>query len=413
MPAAELGSAWEALAEELRLTGEPKAALQALTTARRLVGGDPIAEARLLYRHADITERHERLTASVRSLRSGLRALEGLDDREADVWRARLIADLGGVRMRQGRVAEAIRLSREAIASAESIGELRALARACYLLDWALFESGQREQATYSKRALEIYAGLGDPEREARATMNLGTFAYGEGRWDDAVELYRRAAELSRRAGNLDVAATGDCNIGEILSDQGRLEEAAASLARARRVWRSVGQLQGVAFVTLLLGRLAVREGRYADGLALLELAVAELSRMSLAIYVGLAKACVAEAEAFGGDPQRAIAIADELLAAGDRNVALIRRVRAIALAQLGRTSDAVEALEASVAAAAEAGSDYDLAAGLDLLVALGARPSGATERDEIITRLRIERLPAPALGQPVGREPHAASLAG
>lgn len=128
--AAELALAWESLGEELRLTGEPKTALEALGMARRLLAGDPVGQARLFHRHADIAERHDRLPAAVRWLRRGLRALEGVDGDEAEVWRARLIADLGGVRMRGGRVAEAISLSREAIARAEAIGELRALARA-------------------------------------------------------------------------------------------------------------------------------------------------------------------------------------------------------------------------------------------------------------------------------------------
>lgn len=317
------------------------------------------------------------------------------------MWRVRMIADLGGVRMRQNRVAEAIRLSREAIARAEAIGELRALARACYLLDWALFESGQREQAVHSQRALEIYARLGDPEREARATINLGTFAYVEGRWDDAVELYQRGAELSLRAGNRDVAAAGECNIGEILSDQGRLEEAVAYLERARRIWSSVSQLQGVAFVTVLLGRLAARQGRHRDAVELLEHAIAELARMSLGIYLGLARACRAEAEAFAGDPAHALMLADELAGSAGGVGALTRRVRAIALARLGRVAEAAEELELSARAAIEAESDYDLLAALDLLDALGIPTSvaRASQRDEIRKRLHVKRLPSPPLG--------------
>ena len=392
----ELAAAWEALGQELRLTGEPKAALHALTMARRLSTQDPVAQARLFHRHADIAERHERLTTAVRWLNRGLRVLDGTESRDADVWRSRLIGDLGGVRMRQGRVAEAIRLSEQAIAIAEDIGELRALARACYLLDWALVESGRQDEATHSQRALEIYAQLGDPEREARVVNNLGTFAYGDGRWDEAVALYRRGSELSLRAGNLDVAATGDCNIGEILSDQGRLVQAAAHLERAQRVWRSVGHVQGAAFATLLLGRLAIRDGRWGEGLVLLHAATAELDRMHLHYYVGLARACTAEGEAMGGDPRAAISITDELLAGGDRNVALIRRVRGLALVRIDGVEPAIEQLELSASAAADTGNDYELAAALDALDALGARPGGVADRDRIMARLKIVQLPRP-----------------
>ena len=58
---------------------------------------------------------------------------------------------------------------------------------------------------------------------------NLGMFAYFDGRWDDAIALYRRARAMRRaRRSPADVAFT-DCNIGEILSDQGRLEEAGST----------------------------------------------------------------------------------------------------------------------------------------------------------------------------------------
>ena len=44
-----------------RTIGEPAAAAQALTEARRLVRDDPIAQARLCHRHAEVAERSEAL----------------------------------------------------------------------------------------------------------------------------------------------------------------------------------------------------------------------------------------------------------------------------------------------------------------------------------------------------------------
>ena len=71
---------------------------------------------------------------------------------------------------------------------------------ACYVLDRALIESGRADEASYSWRALEIYEQLGDPEHEAIALNNLGAFAYWNGRWDDAVALYRRAGAWGERS---------------------------------------------------------------------------------------------------------------------------------------------------------------------------------------------------------------------
>ena len=93
---------------------------------------------------------------------------------------------------------QAISTCREAISEAEPVGELSALAHACYALDYALVESGRPDEATNSWRALEIYEQLGDPEHEFLVLNNLGGIAYWDDRWDDAVELYRRAAACAQ-----------------------------------------------------------------------------------------------------------------------------------------------------------------------------------------------------------------------
>jgi hypothetical protein len=168
--------------------------------------------------------------------------------------------------------------------------------------------------------------------------------------------------------------------------------------------------MQGVAFVTMLLGRLAVREERYAEGRSLLETASLELARLSMDYYVAVARAYQAEAEAFAGDARDAIELADRMLTTTDRNLALVRRVRAIALIRLDRTPEAIDELDASLIAADGHGTDYDVAAALDLLDALGALPDAAARRDAILGRLRVQRLQRPpAVGSAGGRELSAA----
>ncbi len=330
-----LARAWEQWGESLRRVGEPDAAARAFSQARRLLADDPVAQARLCHRHAQVAQRSESLTAAVRWLTRGLRALEGRDDPEATAWRARLHSYLGGMRTRQARWMEAVDLCRRAIAEAEPVGEREALARASYLLDWALVEMGRAAEADNSRRALEIYRELGNPEDEATVLNNLGMFAYFEGRWDDAVDFYRHAGRCSERAGNpADVAYT-DCNVGEILADQGHFEIARTHLERARRIWTATGDRQGIAFVNLLLGRLAVRDGRWEEGTSLLESAVADLRRYRADGEALFGRALMVEAEALGGDPARALRLADELLAADDRNLPLVARARGIAFARL------------------------------------------------------------------------------
>jgi tetratricopeptide (TPR) repeat protein len=394
-----LAEAWEHLGEALRRVGEPAAASRALTEARRLVRDDPIAQARLLDRQAEVAERSEALSRAVRWLMRGLGVLDDLEGPEAMRTRAVLHSHLAGIRNRQGHWADAVRLCRRAIEEAEAVGELRALARACYSLDWALRESGHPEEANYSWRALEIYEELGDPEHAHRVLNNLGMFAYFDGRWDDALTLYRRSRESGERAGTpADVAYT-DCNIGEILSDQGRIEEAREQLERARRVWSGTGERHSVAFIDLLLARLATRSGDGREAVPKLESAMNDLRHVSLDAYADFAQALLAEAEGLGGAPERALAVAHEQLKLTDRNAPLLERVAGIALARLGYTEAARAELIAALKSARARGAEYDVAATIDALEALeAADPDLLRERDEIMSRLKIVRLPTPAL---------------
>jgi class 3 adenylate cyclase/tetratricopeptide (TPR) repeat protein len=396
----ELAHTWEALGEALRQAGERAAAAAAFTSARRLVAGDAIAEARLLFCQAQIAERSERATAAVRWVRRGLVALDGRSELEARQWRARLIADLAGIRQRQGRYRDAERLCREAISEAKATGELLAEARACYTLDWALVELARPDEAVYSARALEIYRALGDNEHESKVLNNLGGLAYWRGRWDEAVALYRQAGARSKAAGNpADVAYT-DCNVGEILSDQGHLEEAARHLQRARRVWTSTGDRQGAAYAAALLGRLRVRAGEISDGLALLTQAAKDMRGFGLQQYAEFADALVAEGEALGGDPDRAVALTRNLLARGAGRVSMLRRVCGVALARAGHRGPARRELELAVDAARAGGEEHELAMAIDALSVVAHVPNAVIrERDIILDRLGVVRLASTPIG--------------
>ena len=394
-----LAGAWEELGEALRNVGEPAPAAKAFTEARRLLRDDPIAQARLCHRHAQVAERSGAMPAAVRWLNRGFRSIEGIEGTDAAVWRARMRSYLGGIRNGQGRWEQAAATCREAISEAEVVGELSALARACYLLDWALVELGRPDQATNSWRALEIYEQLGDPEHEFQVLNNLGGIAYWSGRWDEAVELYQRAAVCAERAGRPADAAFTDGNVGEILSDQAHLDEAEAHLQRARHVFRATGDLTYVAYADALLARLTVRRGRYAEGLAMLDAAMADLRRFGMEAYADLAEAWIAEAEAFGGDPMRAMELASQRLRSDDRERPLLTRMAGIALARLGETKGAMRELGHSLRTARDRGAEYDIAATIDAMAAIdGVEPALLLERDEILGRLRVEQLPAPAL---------------
>jgi class 3 adenylate cyclase/tetratricopeptide (TPR) repeat protein len=389
-----LAVAFEELGDSLRCVGEPAAAARAFTEARRLLPEDRLHQAQLCHRHAEVAQRVGSLSAAVRWVNRGLRAVEGVDTEAASIVRARLHAYLAGMRARQGRWRDAELVCRRAIVEAEAIGEVRSLAFACYVLDWVLVELGRSGGSGYSSRALEIYRVLADPEHESTVLNNLGMFAHFEGRWDDAVALYRQAAECSVRAGRPADAAYTDCNVGEILSDQGHYREAREHLERARRVWNATGEAQTLAFATAVLGRLALREGRSEAALHMTAHAASEMRALGMS-EAGFGEAVLAEAEAVAGDPRRALRIAEVELPDARRWLPLLQRVVGIASARLGRMAAAEAALRAGLVTARGQGSDYDVAATIDILDEIGAAGADLlAERDEILRRLRIVRLP-------------------
>ena len=392
----ELAECWEALGEALIQSGHSAAAVDALTAARKLVRDDPHALARLFLRHVRVAHRQGGLTAAVRWGRRGLRVLGEAEDDEARVIRARLLAELAFVRWLQGRLIEAERLCRIAVAQFEKDIGQRPLAHASYVLDLVLVDLGRPDEAVHSSRALAIYERLGDLEEQGHVLNTLAMLARVRWEWDEALELYTRAGEAYERAGSQGGIAVVACNIGEILSDRGQLDEAAQHLARARRIWSANGERGSAAYAAALLGRIAARGASIGDARALLMEAATELRTLGENRDLEEAEIILAEAEAFVGDATRGLTIADSLLAASTRELPWLKRIRGVALARMERKHAAIAELDDALAVARERGSLYDLAADLDALQSLGAETAqGAEERGLVLAKLGIERLPA------------------
>jgi tetratricopeptide (TPR) repeat protein len=288
-----------------------------------------------------------------------------------------------------------------AIADAERAGEDRALAHACWVLDLALVRQGRPDEAVHSERAIGIYKRVGDTENLARVLGNMGIFAAAAGQWDRAMELYEEGAAESARAGDVVSAAYGDCNIGETLSDQGRFAEAEPRLRRALQVWDGSGDEQGSAYARLLLGRLAVRVGEVDQGRRRLEEAFADVTRLHCDYEAGFARILLAEAAVAGGRPEEALSLISDLDVDVEHS-AVPPRIRGLALAARGDLEGAREALRDALSCARSCGSDYDAAAALDGLVAVAEDPVEAAalreERDGLLERLGVRRLPGPRL---------------
>ena len=349
----------------------------AYAEGRRLTKDDPLVVADFLYCEARVHYRAARVSDAVRSLRRGMRLAGEVAGQDARRVLARLEAFYAGMRFTQGRYAEAERLSRHLIDTAGEIGEPSALARAYYVLDAVLMDSGRVGEAGYSQKAVEIYDQLGELSFEAEVIFNMGADAYYAGDWNRAIELYDRSRELRERLGDEGESTMCTASVAEILLDQGRIEEGEALLADALRAARAGGYQITLAFVLELLGRAGAARGDFAESEGRLREARSVYGRVGYRSQVLEIDARLAEAHLSMGDPGRALADVDDALKrAADlpgtpQQLAPLLRTRGRALVATGRPDDARTAFEESLAAARSRGADREAALTLEALASL------------------------------------------
>jgi predicted ATPase/class 3 adenylate cyclase len=407
---AELTATWAALGDVRVRLGELGRAGLAYRAARAYARDDPPQQAELMLREALVPFRLGRYRQAIRWIRRGLRVLEDLPGTTAATRRARLYAWHGAVRLRQGRARETIEWCRRAIEEATAAGAQEALAHAYYILDYAYSELGRLDEAVYSERSLAIYEQLGDLSEQAGVLNNLGMFAYFRGRWDEAVDLYRRAEEAWERAGDRWGASFATVNRGEILSDQGRLDQAEPLFRAALRVARASESGPWLAEIARYYGRLAARAGRFDEADALLGEARRQYEEDGSRNDVVLTDAVIAERFVLAGDGAVGAARALDTLARAEslertfHVVPMLQRVRGCGLLQLGRLGEAREALDAALAQARANRADFEIALTLDALVALNRALGGSTdaledERTRFCEQLGVVATPGFPLG--------------
>jgi tetratricopeptide (TPR) repeat protein len=368
-----LGDACETVAKYERAT-------RAYTQARRL-REDSLAQSGLLRKEGVLRERTARYVEALRWYGRARRLAHLATGTEAQTQRASIDLAAAGVRFRQGRYAEGVRLCESAVAIAERLGDTRQRATAYFLLDLGYTYLQRPESADYRGRALPIYEEIGDLVGQARTLNNLGAVAYFEGRWDEALERFAEYRERSERAGDIVNAATAMNNIGEILSDQGRVGDAVELFREARRIWRATGYTIGVALATCNLGRAEARLGAHEVALAQLHEGEAAFEAIGVPEFVALAQAWRSECLLFAGRPAEALEVAGRLVERGRGGVddhavgAVAHRTMALAFLRLDKPAEAQAALE--IARRESAGTPYEVAHTLLAVAALEDGPGG------------------------------------
>jgi tetratricopeptide (TPR) repeat protein len=353
-----------------------------------------------------IRERSARYSEALRWYSRGLQAAARIGD---ELKRRQVTLELGlayaGVRLRQGDFKDCVDWCRKVLDDADFAEDLSAIAHAYYLQHLAFTSIGSREKEAFRGLALPIYEEVGDLLGQANVLNNLGIDAYYDGRWEEALELYRRSQELRVRIGDVVGAATITNNIGEVKSDQGHLDAAEELFHESLEVFERSGYRYMISLATSNLGRAAARAGRCEEGRSLLLEALAGFHEIKAGSFVLETNARLAECAVLAGDWASALAEADDTLrsaretGAGPGLRALLHRARGYAAGQSGDLDTAEEAIDESVRIARDADALYELAQSLDGRARLRARrgtDGGSDEREasELFERLGVVSQP-------------------
>ena len=364
----EVSGAHEGLGDARNLTGNYTGAASAYRSARRLIGDDAVAQARLLLKLARVEGWLDRFTNALRWITRGIGILKDIDTMDAARQRAELFGWYGRFCQEGGKHRLAIKWCTQAAEQAEAAGDKETMADALRIIDWAKMDLGQLESPVNWEEALRLFEEIGDLPGQAGVLNMLGGFAYFKGNWDEAEALYRRAQSTARRTGNAVMDAFYVFNIGEIALEQGRLDEAEEAFVAVARTWRAAGYRSGAADAKGKLARVTAEQGRFDDALELFASCIEEMEDIGSRADTLEATSRMAECILLSGDFAGALALAERCLALAQDlggvppQIPLIYRVRGAALARAGDPVAGREALELSLLAARSRGAEHEVA---------------------------------------------------
>lgn len=412
----QVAAVTEALGDARAQGSQYLEAVTAYRAARRLMRGDRLADAHVMLKLARAQSCLDRFSNALRWITRALHVLDGTEeDGEIRRQRAQLLAWYGWFCEEQGNHERAVTWCNRAITQAERAGDQEALAKALSTLDAAHMELGTLEDPSNTERALALMEELGDLDGQARVLNSLAIYLYFRGRWDDALDMYRRAEERMRRVGNVVHQGITEGNIAEIALDQGRVVEAERLFESVARVCRAAGHRSGEAYAKCNMARSAAKAGRFDEADRLFAESCQEAEAMGSHARLLEAGARWAECRLLAGDLEGARVRAEMELEQARvlgavAPLPLLHRVRGVALARAGDRQGGADALGRSLEAARSDHVDYEVALTLGVMAALGLEDGGRTpeelarESERILGALGVVWVPdllAPDPGSP------------
>jgi class 3 adenylate cyclase/tetratricopeptide (TPR) repeat protein len=321
--------------------------LEAFSSARRLMT-DAVQRARLDRERAyalNVLGRHDE---AVRVLRAARRSVSGAGAAGHALLAAIDVTE-AGLRLRQGRWADARGLASEAMALLEGATlddtQRRVLADACRYHDIAAGELEGDAAMVHLPRALELYDLTGDELSKGKVMSLLGVRAYFRGDWAMAAMMYGQSRASAEAAGDVVGAAIECANAAEILVDQGRRDEALALIRSALRVFEASDNPYLVAFVTDFTGRAAQQAGDVDAAGAAFDAAIAGFDELDEVVAAQGVRVRRAEVALDAGRIDEARAVLEGILGRAHR---LLRQRARLALVDGDRDTAVALAREAA-----------------------------------------------------------------
>jgi len=405
LPGNDVARTWETVGDLHERVGRTDRADAAYREARRF-RSEPVPIARLMYKHADMRQNVGKYPEALRWLTRGLNTLDGHGGNEAGAVRAHLEAKYGAIRQAQGRSRDAIAWCDRALRSACPSGAISAEALATKVLDGARTALGEGGDHALARRSLALYEEADDRDGQARVMNNLGSYAFWQGDWSEAVTLWDRSSDILSSIGNAVAASLGTGNVAEVLADQGHLEEAESRFRTVRRIWSAAGDRYGEAFADLHLARIAARSGRLDQASGLFGTARDEFAAIGASAEVTETDLRRAEGLLFARQHERArtLLVDGGLLPVPEYLppplIPVAYRTVGFVHLQLGELEAAEESFDAALMAARDQGATYEEALVLAAQVRLALLSGSAyealvTEHQRLITELDVIALPA------------------
>ena len=351
----EVADVWTSLGDVVDESGQFDEARLAFSRASKLAS-DPLTEAELQLRRARSWMGTGNLSQAKRSVTLGKKRLGDGGDVEVEKALARLFAYEASILGAAGEMRKALEVSRLAVDMASRSGEQEALARALSALDGIHYALGLDEPRR-GEEAIEIYHRLGQEGRSAGVMNNLGAYEFLDGNWVQAADWYERALVSSDKSGDVFFSALTRANIAEVLVGQRKFDEAEPLLDEARRVYEATNSTVYIPLVNLLHARNLLGQGRYESAIELVDRASSdEMTQEQFGDDLQLVKA---EALARVGDWAGSLEVVDRLAESAQLQPSELARVRSVALAESGRTDEALDVIAGSLDAVRASGNEF------------------------------------------------------